>query len=204
MVSIHQKPAGIADKLIPGHWEGDLIKGQKNRSSVGTLVERHTRFVLLCKMDDASASSALEAFTAQLNRVHPSMRQTLTYDQGGEMAKHKELTERTGMQVYFADPHSPWQKGAQTSRRYAPAMLENTNGLLRQFLPKGTDLSGYSQAELDDIALLLNTRPRKSLDFKMPIEAYAKAQHDPDLIRFFKHHPKFLEIEKTTPVALDS
>ena len=194
MVSIHVRPPEIQENLIPGHWEGDLIKGEKNRSSVGTLVERKTRFVLLAKMQDATAQSALTAFTEQLNRIHPAMRKTLTYDQGAEMAKHKELTARTGMQVYFADPHSPWQKGA----------IENTNGLLRQFLPKGTDLSVYSQAELDDIALLLNTRPRKSLDFKMPIEAYAQSQHDPQLVQFFKHNPKFLDIEKITPVALDS
>jgi transposase, IS30 family len=194
MVSIHVRPPEIEDKLIPGHWEGDLIKGGKNRSSVGTLVERTTRFVLLAKMQDATASSALKAFTEQLNRMHPAMRKTLTYDQGSEMAKHKTLTERTGMQVYFADPHSPWQKGA----------IENTNGLLRQFLPKGTDLSVYSQTELDDIAFLLNTRPRQSLDFKMPIEAYAQSHHDPDFIQFFKNHPRFPEIQKITPVALES
>ncbi len=164
MVSIHDRPADIEDRLIPGHWEADLIKGAGNRSAVATLVERTSRLVLLAKMPDASALSALDAFSTALNRIHePQLRQTMTYDQGREMSRHKELTIRTGVQVYFADPHSPWQRGSN----------ENANGLIREYLPKGTDLSVYSQDQLDEIAWHLNTRPRKVLNFRMPAEVFA-------------------------------
>ena len=150
---------------MPGHWEGDFIKGARNRSSVGVLVERHSRLVLLAKMDGASAEAALEGFTRKLNSIAAPMRQTLTYDQGKEMAKHRQLTENTGVRVYFCDPHSPWQRGS----------CENTNGLLRQYLPKGADLSVYSQEDLDAIADRLNTRPRKTLDWRTPLQTYAQA-----------------------------
>lgn len=161
MVSIHVRPPEVDDRLMPGHWEGDLIKGAGNKSSVGVLVERTTRLVLLARMPDATAESALAGFTAKLNQITSPLRQTLTYDQGREMARHRELARNTNMRVYFCDPHSPWQRGS----------CENTNGLLRQFLPKGTDLSVYSQDELDSIADLLNNRPRATLDWRSPLQA---------------------------------
>jgi transposase, IS30 family len=162
MKSIHIRPAEVADRLIPGHWEGDLIKGAGNRSSVGTLVERTTGFVVLARMDNATTKSVVESFAAVLNREPAALRKTMTYDQGREMHGHAILTERTGVQIYFADPHSPWQRGSN----------ENTNGLLRQYMPKGSDLSIYSQDELDAIALSLNTRPRARLGFKTPLTVY--------------------------------
>src|SRR5690606_25972223 len=149
--SIHVRPPEVTDRLIPGHWEGDLIKGAGNRSSVGTLVERTSGFVVLAKMSSATAADALQAFGDALERIPPALRKTMTYDRGKEMTYHDALTLRTGVAVYFADPHSPWQRGSN----------ENTNGLLRQYLPKGTDLSIYSQDQLNQIALSLNTRPRK-------------------------------------------
>ena len=159
------RPPEIEDRLIPGHWEGDLIKGAGNRSCVGTLVERSSRLVLLARMDGGgTAEAALAGLTEILNRVRKPLRKTLTYDQGKEMSRHKELTQATGVAVYFADPHSPWQRGSN----------ENANGLIRQYLPKGTDLSGLTQDDLDAIAYKLNTRPRKILGFKMPLEVYAE------------------------------
>ena len=163
MVSIHVRPPEVNDRLMPGHWEGDLIKGAGNKSAVGVLVERSSRMVLLCKMPDASAESALAAFTAKLNLIAAPLRQTLTYDQGKEMAYHQELARRTNIRVYFCDPHSPWQRGS----------CENTNGLLRQFLPKGTDLSVYDQDALDSIADLMNNRPRQTLGWKTPYQTFA-------------------------------
>ena len=162
---IDQRPAEVDDRQLPGHWEGDLIKGAFNRSAVGTLVERVTRLVILAKMDSSDAESALKGFSRCLLKVPPELRNTLTYDRGSEMARHKQLAKDLKIDIYFADPHSPWQRGSN----------ENTNGLLRQYLPKGTDLSGLSQRQLDDIAWELNTRPRKALDFLMPIEAYQQA-----------------------------
>ena len=131
MLSIHVRPPEVEDRLIPGHWEGDLIKGAGNRSSIGTLVERTSGFVILAKMSSATAADALTSFSKALKRIPVALRKTLTYDQGKEMSYHTALTLRTGVPVYFADPHSPWQRGSN----------ENTNGLLRQYLPKGTDLS---------------------------------------------------------------
>lgn len=165
IVSIHVRPPEVEDRVMPGHWEGDFIKGARNQSSVGVLVERHSRLVVLAKMENATADAALKGFTKKLNSIAEPMRQTLTYDQGKEMARHAELSENTGVRVYFCDPHSPWQRGS----------CENTNGLLRQYLPKGADLSVYSQRELDAIADLLNTRPRKTLDWRTPLQAYALA-----------------------------
>lgn len=159
MVSLHVRPPEIEDRLIPGHWEGDLIKGALNRSCVGTLVERTSRLVLLAKVEGGgTADAALAGFSGILNRVHEPMRKTLTYDQGKEMSRHKDLTAATGVAVYFADPHSPWQRGSN----------ENTNGLLRQYFPKGSDVSGYSQAHLNKVALQLNQRPRQTLGFDTP------------------------------------
>ena len=176
MQSIHIRPPEIEDRVIPGHWEGDLIKGEGNRSSVGTLVERTTRFVVLAKMDNAGTKSVVDSFSAVLNREPETLRKSMTYDQGREMHGHKILTERTGVQIYFADPHSPWQRGSN----------ENTNGLLRQYMPKGSDLSIYSQEELDAIALSLNTRPRETLGWKTPLAVYTehmiRLQLQPDSI----------------------
>ena len=162
MVSIHVRPPEVNDRQMPGHWEGDLIKGAGNQSAVGVLVERTTRLVLLAWMPDATAASALAGFTAKLNSIAAPMRQTLTYDRGKEMARHQELARNTAMRVYFCDPHSPWQRGT----------CENTNGLLRQMLPKGTDLSVYDQQALDSIADLLNNRPRETLGWRSPIQAF--------------------------------
>jgi IS30 family transposase len=164
MVSIHVRPPEVDDRVMPGHWEGDFIKGAGNKSSVGVLVERTSRLVLLAKMDDATAASALAGFSAKLNSIAAPLRRTLTYDQGKELTRHKDLTARTGVAVYFCDPHSPWQRGT----------CENTNGLLRQYLPKGTDLSAFSQADLDDVADSLNNRPRATHGFFSPLVVFAK------------------------------
>jgi len=169
MVSIHVRPPEVNDRLMPGHWEGDLIKGAGNRSAVGVLVERMSRAVLLVKMFDATAASALAGFTAKLQSLVEPLRQTLTYDQGREMARHAKLSAATGVRVYFCDPHSPWQRGT----------CENTNGLLRQYLPKGTDLSIYSQDELDAIADSLNGRPRETLNWHSPLQVLAQVLANP-------------------------
>ena len=164
MVSIHLRPPEVEDRLMPGHWEGDLIKGKNNASAVGTLVERSSGYLMLVKMNDATATSAVEGFSAALNGMPLAARRSMTYDQGKEMARHAELTQKTGIAVYFADPHSPWQRGTN----------ENTNGLVRQFLPKGTDLSRYTQEELDKFAYLLNIRPRKRFNWLCPIEVFTQ------------------------------
>ena len=167
LLSIHVRPPEVADRQFPGHWEGDLIKGARNGSAVGTLVERTTRLVLLARMEGTDARSAREGFTKKLRHVPALLRKTLTYDRGKEMAEHEQLAQRLAIQIFFADPYSPWQRGTN----------ENTNGLLRQYLPKGTDLSGYTQRELNAIAHRLNTRPRKCLDFATPLEVYAQLRH---------------------------
>lgn len=160
--SIHGRPDEAAERQVPGHWEGDLIRGAYNRSAVGTLVDRSTLFVLLVRMKGATADAALEGYSRTFSALPEAWRKTLTYDQGKEMARHRELTERTGIKVYFADPHSPWQRGIN----------ENINGLLREYLPKGQDLSVYSQRQLNRIAHSLNTRPRKTLGFRAPLEVF--------------------------------
>jgi len=167
MTSIADRPAEVASRTVPGHWEGDLIKGARNGSAVGTLVERTTRLVLLARMEGADAASAYQGFTKKLRHVPAPLRKTLTYDRGKEMAEHERLAQRLAIQVFFADPHSPWQRGTN----------ENTNGLLRQYLPKGTDLSGYTQRELNAIAHRLNTRPRKCLNFATPLEVFTQLCH---------------------------
>ncbi len=164
MVSIHLRPPEVDERIMPGHWEGDFIKGAGNKSSVGVLVERTSRLVLLAKMDDATAASALAGFSAKLNSIAAPMRQSLTYDQGKEMARHRDLSANTGVNIYFCDPHSPWQRGT----------CENTNGLLRQYLPKGTDLSIHTQDELDAIADSLNNRPRATHAFHSPLEVFGR------------------------------
>lgn len=161
---IVHRPEAIAERKIPGHWEGDFIKGAFNRSAVGTLVERKTRFVVLCKMAHCGAEAALESFTRQMKKLPAFLRESLTYDRGSEMTCFAQLAQRLNIDIWFADPHAPWQRGSN----------ENTNGLLRQFLPKGTDLSLASQTELNDIARLLNGRPRQTLGWDTPEEALAK------------------------------
>ena len=148
-------------RLVPGHWEGDLIKGAFNRSAVGTVVERKTRCLILGKMRGCTADAALEGFTRQMKRLPAALRKSMTCDRGSEMACHPELARRLKIDIWFCDPHAPWQRGSN----------ENTNGLLRQFFPEGTDLSGISQTELNDVARLMNQRPRKTLGWKTPEEA---------------------------------
>ena len=160
-LKIIHRPEEVAARVIPGHWEGDMIKGPFSRTSVGTLVERKTRFVLLCKMEGNGAEAALEGFSRQMKRLPLGLRKSMTYDRGLEMACHPELARRLKIDIWFCDPHAPWQRGSN----------ENTNGLLRQFLPKGTDLSQYTQRDLSHIAKLLNDRPRKTLGWKTPAEA---------------------------------
>src|SRR5271170_4739496 len=172
MVSIHVRPPEIEDRVMPGHWEGDFIKGAGNKSSVGVLVERTSRLVLLARMEDATAASALAGFSAKLNSIAEPMRQSLTYDQGKEMSRHADLAAQTGVKIYFCDPHSPWQRGT----------CENTNGLLRQYMPKGTDLSLFSQDELDGIADSMNNRPRATHAWHTPLEVFARtlaSSHQP-------------------------
>lgn len=161
---IVHRPEAIEERKLPGHWEGDFIKGAFNRSAVGTLVERKTRFVVLCKMDGCTAQDALEGFTRQMKKLPAFLRESLTYDRGSEMACHVELSQQLNIDIWFADPHAPWQRGSN----------ENTNGLLRQFLPKGMDLSQISQTQLNDIARLLNGRPRQTLGWMTPEEALAR------------------------------
>ena len=163
-IRITERPEEIEERLIPGHWEGDLIKGAANRSAVGTLVERTSRLVLLARMDGLDADTTRCAFERSFENVPEPLRKTLTYDRGTEMARHKTLTQNTGIVVYFADPYSPWQRGSN----------ENANGLIRQYLPKGTDLSPFTQDQLNEIAERLNNRPRKVLDFETPNEVFAR------------------------------
>jgi transposase, IS30 family len=162
MVSIHERPEDALNRLIPGDWEGDFVKGAGNASAIGTLVERKSRYTLIAKMKDCGAQAALDGFTKAFAKVPKMMRRSLAYDQGKEMARHKELSGRLGMPVYFCDPHSPWQRPSN----------ENLNGLVRQYLPKGIDLSIYSQRDLDRIAHSLNTRPRAVLGFQTPEEVF--------------------------------
>ena len=156
-ISIRERPAEIEDRAIPGHWEGDLLGGTNN-SHIATLVERHSRFTALVKVPSKDTAAVVAALSRHVRKLPASLRRSLTWDRGLEMAKHKSFTVATNVKVYFCDPQSPWQRGSN----------ENTNGLLRQYFPKRTDLSGYSQAELDKVALRLNQRPRKTLGFETP------------------------------------
>jgi IS30 family transposase len=156
-ISIRERPAEIEDRAIPGHWEGDLIGGTRN-SHIATLVERHSRFTTLVKVRSKDTAAVVAALSRQIRKLPASLRRSLTWDRGLEMAKHKTFTVATNVKVYFCDPHSPWQRGTN----------ENTNRLLRQYLPKRTDLSDYAQSELDKIAMRLNQRPRKTLGFETP------------------------------------
>ena len=165
MVMISERPAEVEDRAVPGHWEGDLIFGRK-MTAIGTLVERHSRYVILLKLPNGhGAESVRKAMTKRILTLPAQLRRSVTWDQGKEMAQHVEFTVDTGVQVYFCDPKSPWQRGSN----------ENTNGPLRQYLPKSADLSQCSQRELDAIARSLNTRPRQTLDWMTPSKAFANA-----------------------------
>ncbi len=156
-ISIRERPAEVEDRAIPGHWEGDLLSGSRN-SHIATLVERHSRFTMLVKVPSKDTATVVAALSKHVRKLPASLRRSLTWDRGHEMAKHKSFTVDTKVKVYFCDPQSPWQRGTN----------ENTNGLLRQYFPKKTDLSGYSQADLNKVALRLNQRPRKTLGFETP------------------------------------
>jgi IS30 family transposase len=176
MVNISQRPAEAADRAVPGHWEGDLIIGKDSGSAIGTLVERATRFVLLLHLPprpdgqpDHGAVAVQEAMVAKISQLPEQLLRTLTWDQGIEMTNHAQIAVATGPDIYFCDPHSPWQRGSN----------ENTNGLLRQYFPKGTDLSRWGPGYLDNIAAELNNRPRRTLDWRTPAEALDQLLSNP-------------------------
>ena len=156
-ISIRERPAEVEDRAIPGHWEGDLLSGSHN-SHIATLVERQSRFTILVKVDGKDTQSVVSALIKKVRKLPVQLRRSLTWDRGNEMAQHKAFTVATDVQVYFCDPQSPWQRGTN----------ENTNGLLRQYFPHGTELTQFSQAALDKVALRLNQRPRKTLGFITP------------------------------------
>jgi IS30 family transposase len=160
-VSISERPASVEDRAVPGHWEGDLLFGSKN-SQIATLVERHTRYAMLVKVSGKDTETVINALIKHAHKLPEELYKSLTWDRGKEMADHKRFTLATDIQVYFCDPQNPWQRGSN----------ENTNGLLRQYFPKGTDLSGYSQAQLNAVARQLNERPRKTLNFETPAERF--------------------------------
>jgi len=161
-VSIRARPAEADDRAVPGHWEGDLLVG-KLGTQIATLVERQSRFVLLQRIPSADSATVVTALARRIQLLPTALRQSLTWDRGKEMAQHQQFTLTTAVQVYFCDPQSPWQRGSN----------ENTNGLLRQYFPKGTDLSRLTQAHLDAVARRLNTRPRQTLNWRTPAEVFA-------------------------------
>ncbi len=162
MLSIEERPQEVEDRIIPGHWEGDLIIGKYNRSALGTLVERTTRTTILVRLKNRQAETVAKAFASEVKRLPQQMKLSLTYDQGREMAQHKLFTNTTGVKVYFAHPRSPWERGSN----------ENTNGLIRRFFPKGTDFNKVSRYEIKKVQDLLNGRPRQTLDFKKPYDLF--------------------------------
>ena len=160
-ISISERPADVEDRAVPGHWEGDLLFGRIN-TQIATLVERHTRYVMLVKVDGKDSATVINALIKHSRKLPQELYKSLTWDRGTEMAEHKRFTLATDVQVYFCDPYSPWQRGSN----------ENTNGLLRQYFPKGIDLSEFSQAQLNAVARRLNERPRKTLGYKTPAEMF--------------------------------
>ena len=163
MILIDERPKDIEDRIIPGHWEGDLIYGKNRQSMLGTLVERKTRFLMLVPLKNKRAAEVRKAFAKKVKRLPNQLRRTLTYDQGSEMTEHRLFTRETKMKVYFAHPQSPWERGTN----------ENTNGLIRQFLPKGADISKLNLGQIKQIETLLNDRPRKILGWDKPCEVFA-------------------------------
>ena len=163
MVLISDRPAEVEDRAIPGHWEGDLIMG-RGKTAIGTLVERSTRYVMLIALEKPTAENVRVEMTKKIMKLPVQLRKSITWDRGKEMAQHRQFTIDSGIQVYFCDPRSPWQRGSN----------ENTNGLLRQYLPKGTDLSIHTEDELDAIAEELNNRPRQTLNWMTPLERFAE------------------------------
>jgi transposase, IS30 family len=161
LVSIRQRPAAVEDRAVPGHWEGDLLSGSKN-SYIATLVERHTRYVMLAKVANKDTQTVISALIKQAKKLPSELYKSLTWDRGKELTDHRRFTLATNIDVYFCDPQSPWQRGSN----------ENTNGLLRQYFPKGTDLSAHSQAYLNKVARQLNERPRETLQFETPAERF--------------------------------
>lgn len=161
-ISIRERPAEAADRAVPGHWEGDLLAGSGN-SFIATLVERHSRYTLLARVNGTESAGVVDALIAQVRKLPAHLVSTLTWDRGHELAQHKRFTVATDVQVYFCDPRSPWQRGTN----------ENTNGLLRQYFPKGTNLSGYSQRQLNAVAKKLNGRPRETLGWQTPAATFA-------------------------------
>ena len=163
-VSIRERPADAEDRAVPGHWEGDLLMGARRASQIATLVERQSRYVILVRIPKGDTQTVVRALARRVQRLPAGLMKSLTWDRGTELAGHRTFTVATDVQVYFCDPHSPWQRGSN----------ENTNGLLRQYFPKGTDLSSYSQAQLDAVALRLNTRPRMTLGYNTPADKLAE------------------------------
>lgn len=166
-LSIEERPKEVADQIIPGHWEGDLIMGHMNKSAIGTLVERTTYMTFIVKLKDKDSMSVRKAFAKEFFKVPDKLKLTLTYDQGQEMAQHKLFTKDTNITVYFAHPHSPWERGIN----------ENTNDIIRQFFPKGTDFKKVSLARIKEVQDLINDRPRKKLNWYTPHEAFSKVLH---------------------------